>query len=306
MKKGICVFLSVMLFVTMLLSGTVLVSAASTEYIKTDKTEYKSGEMVKISYSLDVAESGRFICVYRNGEAIYNNLMYAMSAASLSNEGTLVPSSSVVWTWHGGGPSIMTSRLSAGSYIIKVMYLTGVSTNAPDYVEGAKSSFTSTFTVVDNTGSANPTISATKTELEYGEDLEIAFDGVTNELGENTLQIKLENSAGTVTTWNLWDGSTEYAGLNGAVSYTDDLAAGTYTAKLVCSDGAFTLGNSEIQFTVQAAPNTPTPTPTSTPASTPTNAPANTPTGDTSIWMISILLIVGAVTYFMMKKRCTR
>ena len=122
MKKGICVFLSVMLFVTMLLSGTVLVSAASTEYIKTDKTEYKSGEMVKISYSLDVAESGRFICVYRNGEAIYNNLMYAMSAASLSNEGTLVPSSSVVWTWHGGGPSIMTSRLSAGSYIIKVMY----------------------------------------------------------------------------------------------------------------------------------------------------------------------------------------
>ena len=207
--------------------------------------------MVKISYSFDDEESSRFICVYK-GEAIYNNLMYAMSASSLSDDGTWVPSSNVVWTWHGGGPTILTKPLDAGNYIIKVMYLNGVSTSAPDYVEGAKSAITSTFTVVENTGSANPTISSTKTELEVGEDLEIAFDGVTNELGESTLQIKLESSVGTVTTWNLWDGSTEYAGLNGTVVYTETLPAGTYTATLVCSDLDFALGNDEIQITVKA------------------------------------------------------
>lgn len=307
MKKVICMFLSVVLCITMLLSGSV-VFGASTEYIKTEKTEYKSGEIFKVEYDFGAEESNRFICVYR-GEAIYNNLMFAFSASAASSDGVLVPSNKVVWTWHGGGPSIMTSPLSTGTYIVKAMYLKvgGVTTSAPDYEEGAKSSLTATFTVVENTGSADPVISAAKTELEAGEDLAIAFDGVTNKLSTDTLQIDLKDGAGSlVKTWILSDGSTEYAGINGTVSYTDDLAAGTYTATLVCSNAEVVLGNKEIQFTVKAAPSTPTPVPTSTPASTPTNAPTNTPTGDAPVLLIAVLFMVAIVAYFMVKKRCTR
>ena len=279
MKKGICVFLSVMLFVTMLLSGTVLVSAASTECIKTDKTEYKSGEMVKISYDFDIAENTRCICIYK--DTLDSPIMYVVSATSLSGDNIWAPTV-VSWTWQGGGPAITTQPLTPGTYIMKPMYIKsgGVSTQSTDFVEGAKSSITATFTVVENTGSANPTISATKTELEYGEDLEIAFDGVTNKLGTNTLRIELKNSAGMVEeTWVLWNGGTEYAGISGSVSY---FAADTYTATLICSDPDFVLGNTEIQFTVKEAPLQPTEKPTATPMATPTETPIETSTQEPS------------------------
>lgn len=305
----ICVLLSVMLCVTMLLSGTVLASGATTEYIQTDKTEYKSGEIFKVSFQFDYAESNRYICIYKESADTHNNLKYIVSATGTS--GWAYAPANIGWTWHGGGPTIVKANLVAGTYIMKVMYLNAgaATTSAPDYVTGPKSKISATFTVVANTGSADPSISATETELEAGEDLQIAFDGVTNKLGTKTLKIELKNSAGTtVKTWDLWNGTTQYAGINGTVSYTDDLAAGTYTASLVCSDAEFALGNKQIQFTVKAQSNPPTHTPTTTPETTPTNTPntPNTPTGDASVWVISILFMIGVGAYMIMKKRCTR
>ncbi len=269
--------------------------------IATDKAEYKSGEMIKVSYDFDIAESNRYICIYKD-EVDYNKLMFVMGATVLSHEGVWAPVN-IGWTWHGGGPDIITRPLQPGNYIMKVMYLNAgaATTSAPDYVTGSKSKITATFTVVANTGSDVPVISATKTDLEAGEDLQIAFDGVTNKLGTKTLKVELKNGAGTtVKTWDLWNGSTQYAGLNGMVSYTDDLAAGTYTASLICSDAEFALGNKQIQFTVKAQSNPLLPTPT-----TPPNTP-NTPTGDATIWVISILFMIGVGTYMVVKKRCTR
>lgn len=253
MRRTVCILLAIVLSLTLVTPFSVGAADVREEFIRTGKSTYQEGEFIEIEYEFDAADPNRWICIYK-GSVSAGNMVYAMTATALRGSNVFIPPAAV--GMNGTNPSALTQP---GSYVMKVMY-TDVAADLADtgttdsFAEGAKSTMTNTFTVQAG-GSKVPSIAVADKEIGKGGTLNVQFDGVVNTLGNNSLYVEVQDANGkTVKSRVLWNG-IYYAGKSGEVSISlTDLAPGSYTARLVCTDSEFVLGTDSVAITVTQEP----------------------------------------------------
>lgn len=245
MKRIISAILTMVFCITLLLPAMVR-GAEREEYIKTDKSTYLSGEYMEFIYEFTEADPNRWICMYK-GTVQATNMVFATTATSRIASNVYAPNISV-----GMNGQNRTTPLSAGNYLMKVMYLPEGANyeDASVFVEGEKSHLTYAFTVNANSVTT-PTISVAQKEISKNGNLVVTYAGVAHNLENRTLHVAiLDQNGNTVKTRQLWNG-IYYAGISGEMSISlVGVEPGQYTARLVCSDSEFTVDNTAITITV--------------------------------------------------------
>lgn len=290
MKKVILWMLAVLM-----LAGMLAVPVwADEEFVKTEKSEYLEGELIKVSYQFLDEDSDRRIYIYKDSVS-EENRVWVVSATGLEGGGHHV----YFWydTEHAGAAG---KADKPGKYIMKV-----VNKDGSDYDRNIGG----TFTVAANPEKDElPQIYLEKTEYGAEETLQIFYKGISDVIGyQNTLKIVLWDSYEfPVEEFVLWNGST-YAGLSGVIEYDlSELWEGEFRVTLETTDELLQLGDSEATFTVGSGsgedatgapateiPVTPAPA-TEAPAQT-AKAPAQeTKQKDSAGWVLPVV-IVGAV-----------
>lgn len=243
--------------------------------IKTNKTEYWADEIFVVSYEFDKSIDSSLPKGQQRAINIYkgSTLVYVFVANGLQS------SASSEWLWCAAESLAGTP----GTYTMKVVYR-DTDTLFPGYEHIAY-----TFTVVErSTTPATPTVSLKNDSLEADDTLTIVFDGMgmTALDTDYIYSILITEDGIELAKWTLWDCGNTYTGLFGSITYTEELAAGNYEVELVKSKRDAISENvriASVPFTVAAVPST--------------------PTGDSTLMVVTMFLLIGATVCVQMKRR---
>ena len=245
MKRLISLML-VMVFCVALFLPSFASGTEREEFIKLDKATYLSGEFMELIYEFTEADPNCWICMYK-GTAQASNMVFATTATSRLASNVYVPIISV-----GMNGQDRTTPLSAGNYIMKVMYLPEGANHedASVFVEGERSTITYAFTVNANSV-LTPTISVAQKEISKNGNLVVNYAGVAHNLENRTLHVEiLDQNGQVVKTRQLWNG-LYYAGMTGDASISlVGVEPGQYTVRLACSDSEFVVDSTAIAIIV--------------------------------------------------------
>ncbi len=246
--------------------------------ISTDKTEYWEDEIFIVSYEFDKAIDSTLPETQHRAINIYkgDTLVYVYVANNLQGSS----SSKLLWC------ADESLAGTPGTYTMKVVYK---DTNPAVPFVGYED-VTYTFTVKERTEGTTPeapAISLKEDALKADESLTIQFDGMSmNALDyDYKYTIVLYAEDGTeLEKWILWDCGDTYAGLFGSIEYKEKLAAGKYKVELVKSKNDTTSETvNSVTFTVAEMPST--------------------STGDGTLMVATMLLLIGATVCVQMKRR---
>ncbi len=281
MKKVFLMFLAVMV-----LSGLMMIpvtAAPSDGEISTDKSEYLEGELIKVSYRFNSADSTkqRRINIYK-GSVSDDNFVWAMSATGQEGSGHHI----YFWSLPDGKAALS----SPGTYIMKV-----VNGFNGDYGK----EITSSFTVKANPNLVDkPSIALTKKVNSLEDMLQIRFNGLSDgvirlrdEYEEDgtrkpyTLTIKIYDDVDFPVTQVLLYNGNDYLGLSGVIEFDPtELWEGDFYMLLESDDPTLDLSDTRFDFSMvsqlEEETEEPTNEPEMTPETTPETTPESTPTSD--------------------------
>ena len=246
MRRVMCLLLTLIMSVSLAVPFTTGAADVREEFIRTDKSTYEVGEMVEIQYEFDGSDTTRWICFYKESVSV-GNMVYAMTAGALRASNTFAPITTL--GMNGTDTSALTQ---SGTYIMKVMYIEGETTDvaAADFKSGDKSTMTYTFSIQGGEASV-PSIAVTDTEIGKGGVLNVQFAGIVNTLYNRTLTVELRDGNDEVVKSRVLWNSIYYAGKSGELAISlSDVEPGAYTVHLVCSDPEYALGTNEVSVTV--------------------------------------------------------
>lgn len=281
MKKVFAMFLTAMVLCSLMMIP--VAAAPSDGEISTEKSEYLEGELIKVNYRFNSADSTkkRRINIYKDSVSD-DNFVWAMSATGTEGSGHHI----YFWSLPDGKAALS----SPGTYIMKV-----VNGFNGDYGK----EITSTFTIKANPNLVDkPTIALTQKVNSLEDMLQIRFNGITDavirlkdELEDDgtqlpyTLTVKIYDDVDfPVTQVLLWNG-VDYLGISGVVELDPtELWEGDFYMLLESDDPTLDLSNTRFDFSMvsqlEAETEEPTNKPETTPATTPETTPESTPTSD--------------------------